>query len=39
MMTIQNMKYIIEIANSRSFSNAAKTLFLSQSTLSTAVKE
>ncbi|KIR02254.1 hypothetical protein P261_01069 [Lachnospiraceae bacterium TWA4] len=38
-MTLQNMKYIIEIANQQSISKAAKSLYLSQSTLSTAVKE
>ncbi|NBH61180.1 LysR family transcriptional regulator [Anaerotruncus sp. 80] len=38
-MTLQQMKYIIAIANYCSFSKAAKNLFVSQSTLSTAVKE
>ncbi len=38
-MTIQNMKYIIEIAKHHSFSAAAKALYISQSTLSVAVKE
>lgn len=39
MITIQNMKYMTEIAKQKSFSAAAKALFLSQSTLSSAVKE
>ncbi|MCI6004465.1 MAG: LysR family transcriptional regulator [Blautia sp.] len=38
-MTLQNLKYMIEISNCGSFSQAAKKLFISQSTLSTAVKE
>lgn len=38
-MTLQQMRYIIAIANCKSFSEAAKRLFVSQSTLSTAVKE
>ncbi|MGI6095097.1 MAG: LysR family transcriptional regulator [Lachnospiraceae bacterium] len=38
-MTLQNMRYIIEIANYRSFSEAAKSLYLTQSTLSAAVRE
>lgn len=38
-MTLQNLKYIIEISNYQSFSKAAQVLFVSQSTLSTAVKE
>ena len=38
-MTLQQMKYILEIANYNSFSDAAKALFVSQSTLSVAVKE
>lgn len=38
-MTLQNLKYMLEISNSHSFSKAAKNLFVSQSTLSTAVKE
>lgn len=39
MISIQNMKYIIEIGQHRSISAAAKSLFVSQSTLSTAVRE
>lgn len=38
-MTLQNLKYMIEISNCGSFSQAARKLFISQSTLSTAVKE
>lgn len=38
-MTLQNLKYMLEISNSHSFSKAAKNLFVSQSTLSAAVKE
>lgn len=38
-MTLQNLKYIINISNCCSFSKAAKQLFVSQSTLSAAVKE
>ena len=38
-MTLQNLKYIIEIADSNSFSRAAKNLYVSQSTLSTAVQD
>ena len=38
-MTLQNMKYIIEIASHHSFSEAAKALYVSQSTLSVAVRE
>ena len=38
-MTLQNLKYMIEISNCQSFSKAAKNLFISQSTLSSAMKE
>ncbi|MDO5424845.1 MAG: LysR family transcriptional regulator [Eubacteriales bacterium] len=38
-MTLQNMKYIIEITQHRSFSEAAKCLYVSQAALSLAVKE
>lgn len=38
-MTLQNMKYAIEISNCQSLSQAAKKLFVSQSTLSSAIKE
>lgn len=39
MISMQNMKYIVEIAKHHSISAAAKSLFVSQSTLSTAVRE
>ena len=39
MISMQNMKYIVEIAKHHSISSAAKSLFVSQSTLSTAVRE
>ena len=39
MISMQNMKYIVEIAKQHSISSAAKSLFVSQSTLSTAVRE
>lgn len=38
-MTLQGLKYVIEIANCQSFSAAAKKLFVSQSTLSSAIKD
>ena len=38
-MTIQNLRYIIEIASTRSFSQAARNLFISQSALSASVKD
>lgn len=38
-MTLQNMRYIIKIADCHSFSRAAKELFITQSALSAAVKE
>lgn len=38
-MTIQNLKYMLEIADNCSISKAARKLFVSQSTLSAAVKE
>ena len=38
-MTLQNLRYIVEVANCRSFSKAAKTLYMSQSALSAAVKD
>lgn len=38
-MTLQNLKYVIEVANQKSFSAAAKSLYISQSTLSSSVKE
>ena len=38
-MTLQNLKYMLEISNSHSFSKAAKNLFVSQSTLSTVINK
>lgn len=38
-MTIQNLRYIIEIARCHSISKAAKSLFMTQSAISNAVKE
>lgn len=38
-MTIQNLRYIIEIARCNSISKAAKSLFMTQSAISAAVKE
>lgn len=38
-MTIQNLRYIIEIAHCHSISKAAKSLFMTQSAISNAVKE
>lgn len=38
-MTLQNLKYAIEIASCNSFSQAAKRLFVSQSTLSAAIRD
>lgn len=38
-MTLQNLRYIVEIANYKSFSRAAKALFMTQSALSAAVRE
>ena len=38
-MTIQNLRYIVEIASTRSFSQAARNLFISQSALSASVKD
>lgn len=38
-MTLQNLRYVIEVANCQSFSQAAKALFMTQSALSAAVKE
>ena len=38
-MTFQNLKYIIEIANCHSISQAAKNLYMTQSAVSNAVKE
>ena len=38
-MTLQQLKYIIEVARSRSISKAAQNLFISQPSLSNALKE
>lgn len=38
-MTLQQLKYVIEVARSRSISKAAKKLFISQPSLSNALKE
>jgi len=38
-MTLQNLRYVVEVANSRSFSKAAQSLFMTQSALSTAVRD
>ena len=38
-MTLQQLKYVIEIANTGSMNEAAKKLFISQPSLSGAVKE
>lgn len=38
-MTIQQLKYVIEVARSRSISKAAQSLFISQPSLSNAIKE
>lgn len=38
-MTLQQLKYVIEVARSRSISKAAHNLFISQPSLSNALKE
>ena len=38
-MTLQNLRYIVEVAGCRSFSKAAKNLYMSQSALSSAIRE
>jgi DNA-binding transcriptional LysR family regulator len=38
-MTLQQLKYVIEIVNSGSMNEAAKHLFIAQPSLSTAIKE
>ena len=38
-MTLQQLKYVIEVARSRSISKAAQNLFISQPSLSNALKE
>ncbi len=39
LMTLQNMRYIVEIAHCLSFSKAAQSLYMTQSALSAAVRE
>ena len=39
MITLQQLKYVIEVSRSRSISKAAKNLFISQPSLSNAIKE
>lgn len=39
MITLQQLKYVIEVSRSRSISKAAKKLFISQPSLSNAIKE
>lgn len=38
-MTLQQLKYIIEVANRGSINEAAKRLFISQPTLSNAIRD
>ena len=38
-MTLQQLKYLIEVANSGSMNEAAKKLYVSQPSLSSAIKE
>lgn len=38
-MTLQNLRYVVEVANSKSFSRAAQSLFMTQSALSSAIKD
>ena len=38
-MTLQNLRYVVEVANSRSFSRAARSLFMTQSALSSAIRD
>lgn len=37
-MTLQNLRYVVEVANSLSFSKAAQSLFMTQSALSAAIR-
>ena len=39
MITLQQLKYVIEVSRSRSISKAAQNLFISQPSLSNAIKE
>lgn len=38
-MTLQNLRYIVEVANCRSVSRAARNLYMSQSALSSAIRD
>lgn len=38
-MTLQNLRYVVEVANSKSFSRAAQSLFMTQSALSAAIRD
>lgn len=38
-MTLQNLRYVVEVANSQSFSRAAQSLFMTQSALSAAIRD
>lgn len=38
-MTLQNLRYVVEVANSQSFSKAAQSLFMTQSALSAAIRD
>ena len=38
-MTLQNLRYVVEVANSKSFSKAAQSLFMTQSALSAAIRD
>ena len=38
-MTLQQLKYVIEVAKAKSISEAAKKLFISQPSLTNAIKE
>ena len=38
-MTLQNLRYVVEVASCKSFSRAAQNLYMSQSALSTAIRE
>lgn len=38
-MTLQNLRYVVEVAASQSFSRAARSLFMTQSALSAAIRD
>lgn len=38
-VTLQNLRYVVEVANSKSFSRAAQSLFMTQSALSSAIRD